>query len=101
MATKTKSQISMDDRIVANPALLDLLEQRETAKEALAETKEVRKAFKVKDDACKAAIKAIEEIPPYRIGRFVITKKDRAARTVEFEIEASVVVKISNADAKE
>lgn len=94
MATETKAQIGMEDRIVSNSELLALLEEREHLKEGAA-------VYRAKDKAAKEAIIKLGEEPPYRIGRFLITKKSREARTVEFEIQAGESVRISNTESKD
>jgi hypothetical protein len=91
LVTKTKAQIHMEDRMVSNSELLALLEERETLKEGAT-------AYRDKDKATKNAIIALGEEPPYRIGRFIITRKEHQARHVDFDIQAGASVKIARAD---
>jgi hypothetical protein len=81
----------MDDRIVSNSELLDLLEQRETAKVGAAN-------YRAKDKDAKEAIIKLGEEPPYRIGRFIITKRSHNGRHVEFDTEAGSTINIARAD---
>ncbi len=91
MTSKKRAQIGMEDRVVSNSELLTLLEERETLKEGA-------KAFRAKDKHTKDTIKGLDEPMPYRVGRFLIDKTERPARSVSFETNASVGIKISRAD---
>lgn len=76
--TRTRPQISMDDTILENPELEDLLEKRQALKESVA-------SFRKADKAAKDAIRSIDTPTPYRVGRFIISKKDVPAKSVAFE----------------
>ena len=78
MATKTKSQIHFDDRIIDNPELEKLLDERQDLKQY---TKQYRQA----DKKAKDKIREISEQTPYRVGRYIISKDAVAARSVSFE----------------
>jgi len=91
MPTKKKAQIGMDEKIVSNSELLALLEERETLKEGASR-------FRAKDKEAKDAILKLDEEPPYRIGGFLITKKNHNGRHVEFDINSGTTIKIDKAE---
>jgi hypothetical protein len=91
---RTKAQIGMDDKIVSNPELEALLEKREKLKEGQA-------AYRAVDKEAKEKLLKEPTIPPYRIGRFVISKNIRTPHEVNFTTEAGESISISLADAKE
>ncbi len=78
MVTKARPQIGMDDRIVTNPELEKMLEDRQVLK---TQAKEYRAA----DKKTKETINSLNEVPPYRIGRFIISRATVQARNVSFE----------------
>lgn len=82
MTTKTKAQISMDETIVENAELEEMLENRQELKLSVTEYRKV-------DKDVKAKIGSIGTPTPYRVGRFVISKRDLSAKTVSFETQAS------------
>ena len=87
MTTKERAQIHMDDRIIDNPELEKILDDRQELKYALSE-------FRKKDKEAKSRIKAIEETPPFRIGRFLITSSTTPPRSVAFDTDGAVRIKI-------
>lgn len=89
--TATKPQIHMDDRIVTNPALEEMLEDRQLRK---MQAKEYRTA----DKKAKETINALNEVPPYRIGRFLISRETVRAKTVAFETSEGSRVSIKTVD---
>jgi len=89
--TATKPQISMDDRIVTNPALEEMLEDRQLRKMQAAE---YRKA----DKKTKETINDLNEVPPYRIGRFIISRATTQARSVSFETTEGTRLSIKTID---
>jgi len=82
-ATKTKAQIHMDEAIVENPELEKMLEDRQELKQAVAEFRKV-------DKDVKDRIRSIGTPTPYRVGRFVISKRELSAKSASFETQASV-----------
>lgn len=84
MVTKTrpKPQIHMDDKIVQDPELEHMLEERQELKQAVSEYRKV-------DKDVKSRLRSIGTPTPYRVGRFVISKRDVSAKTVSFETQAS------------
>jgi hypothetical protein len=93
MAAKVKAQISMEDNIVDNPELLKLLEDRQEKKQSASE---YRKA----DKAARDAISKITTPMPYRVGKFIISKQEVAAKTVEFETGATERIAIKTIDGE-
>ena len=89
---KIKAQMSLDDRLVDNPELLELLENREALKVGARD-------YRTADKVAKAKIKTLEEPMPFRIGRFIVDKKERGSRSVSFEMAASESISITAADA--
>ena len=85
--TRAKTQIHMDETILENAELEKLLEERQTLKESVSE---YRKA----DKEAKDAIRLIETPTPYRVGRFVISKKDVPGKPVAFETQDSLRITI-------
>ncbi|MBA7592688.1 hypothetical protein ES708_34881 [subsurface metagenome] len=82
MTTKTRPQIHMDETIVENPELEKMLEDRQKLKQSVAEFRKI-------DKDVKAKIASIGTQTPYRVGRFVISKRDITAKSVSFETQAS------------
>ena len=91
MATKTQAQIGLDDRIITNPELEKLLEERQ-------ERKAQAKEFRAVDKKAKETINALNEVPPYRIGRFVISRETVKAKSVAFETSEGSRVSIKTVD---
>lgn len=85
--TRTKPQISMDETIVENPELLKLLEDRQALKESVA-------SYRKADKAAKDKIRTVDTPTPYRVGRFVISKREVSAKQVSFEVSESSVFTI-------
>lgn len=83
MTTKARvrPQIHMDDKVIEDAELSQLLEDREEAKKAASE-------YKAVDKKTKAKIMSMEQQPPYRIGRFIITKRQVEGRHVEFDTDS-------------
>ena len=82
MATKARAQIHMDDHIIDNPELEKLLEERQELKFSVSE-------FHKADKSAKEKIRAIETAPPFRVGRFLITRQTTPPKAVAFETEES------------
>lgn len=82
MTTKTRSQVHMDDNIVNDAELEKMLEDRQELKQTVGEYRKV-------DKSVKARIKSITTPTPYRVGRFIISKRDVSAKSVSFETQAS------------
>jgi len=93
MVTKTRPQISMDETILDNPELEQLLEDRQKLKESVA-------SYRKADKEAKDKIRSIDTPTPYRVGRFVISKRDISAKSVSFETQASFsfIIKIAGED---
>lgn len=81
MATKTKAQIHMDDKILDNPELLRLLEDRQELKRGVSE-------YRAMDKKAKAMIATIQTPTPYRVGRFIISIQSVSAKSVSFDTAA-------------
>ena len=91
MATRIKAQVGLEDRIVDNPELLEMLENRQELKAA---TKEYRQA----DKKAKDKIASIQTEMPYRVGRFIISKQAISARSVSFETNPGSRIAIKTVD---
>ena len=94
MAVKNKKQIGLEDKIVSNSAVLELLMIRENMKGALHNYNEA-------DRQAKAAIEAIEDSPPYRIGPFYIERNHRKGRHVEFDTQDKAGISITKIEEGE
>lgn len=94
MSTTAKPQTSIYETTIENPDIEDALEKRDQLRERASEA---RALFKEADDAAKAKLAALDlgNDAPIRCGRFVITRRMREARSVSFETEASVQLRIS------
>ena len=81
-------QLGMDERVVDDKALSDLLETR---LRLLDDKAEITKSFKAAHEEAKDAIAKLdlEEGGAIRVGRFRISKRPVAPRTVSFEAEAT------------
>ncbi len=80
MGTKTQPQIHMEDKIITNKELEKLLEERQEAKAKASE-------YRAIDKKTKDKINSLAESPPYRIGRFIITRQATEGRSVSFETQ--------------
>ncbi len=97
MAVSEQPQTSIYEKTIEDQALEDTLENRDTLRQAASEA---RAFFKEADDKAKAAIAGLDlgNDAPVRVGRFVLTRKMRPARSVSFETEAKITTKISTID---
>lgn len=88
------AQASIYETTIENAELETALENRLKAKEKRGEA---AKAFKELDDQAKALINAADlgKDAPVRVGRFVIVRRDVAARAVAFETEPTSRLQIS------
>jgi len=91
MATKVRAQISMDDKVVDNPELEQLLEQRQELKQSVSD-------FRKADKKAKAKIQAVQTPLPYRVGRFIIGKQVIPAKSVAFETGEADRITIKTVD---
>jgi len=89
MAPKTKAQIGLEDRMVNNPELEKLLEERHALKASVS-------LFRKADLVAKEKILAVNETMPYRVGRFLITKQSIPGKTIAFETSDAIRVSIKN-----
>ncbi len=89
MTTTVKAQISMDDRIIQDPELEGLLERRLDAQTLATD---YRKA----DKKCKDRIKSMSVQMPFRVGRFLISKKEVPGRSVETKDSISIKIKVTS-----
>jgi len=94
MATRVKSQIRFDDTILENPELEGLLEERQALKQSA-------KDYRGADKKAKDKIQTIETPLPYRVGRFIISRRDIPAKSVSFDTEAGTRVNIKAVDEEE
>ena len=86
-ATKAKAQIHMEETILNNPELLEMLEEREAAKEGVRKYKSIDKEVKDK-------IGTLPGKPPFRLGRFVINISPTPPKSVSFETAGSKRISI-------
>lgn len=92
MGVTTQLQIALGETIVEDADLETALERREKAKEA---SNKARKTFTDADDEAKLRIRELElGDTPARVGRFVVSLRDVAGRSVAFETEPSTRVSI-------
>lgn len=87
MATKEKLQIGLEDVIVKDDELEQILDERQEHKLSVAE-------FRKLDKEAKAKITILGTPPPFRIGRYIITKTSNPPRSVSFETETSTRINI-------
>lgn len=80
-AARSRPQIHMEDKIVNDPELEQMLEDRQELKQAQAE-------YRKKDKEVKAKLASVET--PCRIGRFFISKSTTPPRSVAFDTSGSV-----------
>lgn len=96
MSATEQGQTSIYETTIDNPELADLLDRRQKARDDRA-----KQNAKVKelDDLVRFKITELDlGDAPVRIGRFLLTPKERAARSVSFETEAKRFVQISLLD---
>ena len=91
MATKVRAQISMDDKVVDNPELEQLLEERQELKQSVSD-------YHKADKKTKAKIQTVQTPLPYRVGRFIIGKQNVAAKSVAFETGETNRITIKTVD---
>ena len=91
MATKKQAQIRLDDRILQEPEIEAMLENRQDLKEGAT-------AFRKADKEVKSKLSSLNQPMPFRIGRFIIDRQVRGAKHVEFDSEAGSTLKIKTAD---
>ena len=77
----------MDDVVVRNTELEQILEERQAAKKAVAE-------YKTIDKEAKDKIAALEQKPPYRVGRFIVAQTPIAGRSVSFDTSPGTRISI-------
>lgn len=94
MSTTTEPQTALDEQEIDNPRLLEALETRQDRKENV---KIARKVFKESDDTAKALLGEhdLQDDQAVRVGRFRITKKAIASRSVQFETDPTSRLTIS------
>jgi hypothetical protein len=93
MTVKAKAQVHMEDQFIEDPELEQLLEDREAAKAKAAE-------YYALDTKAKSAIIALGPDGKRRCGRFIVSTKATAGRTVDsFETKAGVRVNIKAVSA--
>ena len=98
MATRTRPrpQISLYETSLDNPELEAQLEQRETLKE---KSKQAGKAYREIHDKVKVAVDVLDIADgPVRVGRFVVSQKPTAGRTVSFETNPTTRLTIHTLD---
>lgn len=84
---KTQAQIGMEDKVIDDPALEKMLEERQELKQGVAD-------YRVKDKAAKQKIAGIETEGPFRVGRFIISRNPVPAKAVSFETGESIRLNI-------
>lgn len=95
---RRKAQISMDEKWLEDPDLLDVLERREESRGHL---EEYRKIYSQVDQEAKGAMAELPQLGegPVRIGRFVLSRKEVGAKSVSFNSKAKVEFGIKLAKA--
>ena len=93
MPAKAKAQASFDEAMVDDAELLEVLEKRESMKEAMAEYKRLDRAAKARIDE-----KNYGEDGDVRVGRFVIGQRRTESRHADFDVAASVRIVIKVAE---
>jgi len=92
MAIVPIRQTSLEETVVEDADLESALERREKAKERAAAA---RKTFTEADDAAKAlAREHTLDDGPIRVGRFVLTERHLAGRSVAFDTEPTTRISI-------
>lgn len=94
MSATLQQQHALDEIQIENKQLEDTLEDRQRLKEHV---KGARKAFKEADDRARALLSThgLQDDQVARVGRYRITKKTVASRTVQFETDPTSRVTIS------
>lgn len=93
MTARPHAQASIYETTIEHAELEQALEEREKLKERAGEA---RKAFRELDEQAKALIRSLDVADaPVRVGRFVISERSVAGRTVHFEAEPTTRVQIS------
>lgn len=94
MAAQEQPQTAIDEVELDDARLLQALNTRQGRKE---QVKEARKVYKEADDHARAFLSehTLDDGQAVRIGRYRITKKAVASRTVQFETDPTSRVTIS------
>lgn len=94
---KVKGQTAMDETAIEDPTLEQMLEDRETKREAKADA---TRAYKEAHELVVGAIAERDELgdDPIRVGRFRLERKVNPGRTVHFESAGSTRILISAVD---
>lgn len=97
MPVSTTPQTTIYETTIEDAALEQQLEERDTLR---SKASEARALFQEADDKAKAKIATLDlgNDAPVRVGRFVLTRKMRPARSLSFETEAKVTTKITTID---
>jgi hypothetical protein len=94
--TEARPQTSIYETEIDNDELEKVLEDREKAKAARGDA---QKAYKDADDQAKALIRSLDIADaPVRVGRFVVSERQVAGKTVSFETQPTTRVQISLLD---
>ncbi len=93
MPAKTKPQAGFDDVVIEDEELLEVLEKRESMREAKAEYARLDRAAKARIDEKKHGVDG-----DVRIGRFMIGQRPTEARHAEFDVNASTRIIIKRID---
>jgi hypothetical protein len=94
MTVEARPQLRMEEEIHEDKELEALLEKREELKKGIAE---YRKA----DKDAKTKIRSMEIPPRYRVGRFVIERKNTPSKSVAFEVAESIRINIKLFNAED
>jgi len=94
MPVSTTPQTNIYETTIEDEALEEELELRQQLRE---KASNARALFKEADEKAKSRIATLDlgAGAPVRVGRFVLTRKMRPARSVSFETEAKVTTKIT------
>lgn len=93
MPVKARAQVSFDEAVVDDKELLEVLEKRESMKEAMAEYKRLDRAAKARIDEKKYG-----DDGDVRVGRFIVGQRPTEPRHADFDVAGGVRVVIKVAE---
>jgi len=90
-------QVSIYETVLDKPELEEKLESREKMKDAVSTAQH---NFKIHDEQARAELEKLDlgDDAPVRVGRFLIVRKPVKGRSVSFETEPTVRLKIKILD---
>lgn len=95
MPAKAKAQGSFEEAIVDDKELLEVLEKRESMRDAITEYRRLDRAAKARIDEKKYG-----EDGDVRIGRFVVGQRRTSARHASFDVASGtrIVIRVAEGD---